>query len=159
MILGVFLFTLSHPLHVTFTNVEYVDSSQKWEVSVKLFKDDFAGELNKHFGFVTTFNDSIDPGEEKFFRDYIDEYLMISFNGKDLDIDSWNYQGRNVNFEAVWLNFEFSREDDPVIVEVENRLMFNMFSDQKNLLIFTYKGKQKAYQFRHNKPRIDFSLD
>jgi len=158
LIFGIILAFCSHPLHVSFTNLEFNSSVERWEVSVKLFKDDFADDLKNMYAFETVISDEEKPGEKEYFQRYVEDCLNISFNNESIDVGSWNYEGRKVNFEAVWLNFSFEFDGLLKNVSIENRLMFDLFSDQKNLLIFTYLGEQRAYQFRHNKPDIEFSL-
>lgn len=155
---GVFFSLLVHPLHLSVTNVEFSESRELWEVSVKLFKDDFGDELKRLYGIETDFEGLESRKDSLAFKDYIRRNLEIEINGRKLRSEDWVYEGKKVNFEAVWLNFSFRFEDNPKAVTLINTLMFSLFNDQKNLLIFTYKDDQKAFQFRHNKPKLRFDV-
>lgn len=155
----IFIF-ISHPLHMSFTNIEYSASKQKWEVSVKLFKDDFAVEINKLYDVLV---DIEDEGENQVdaacFQQFISDHFMLIINKDTIDVDSWEFLGKKLNFEAIWLKFSFEFQGIPKNIEIKNTLMFGLFQDQKNLLIFKYKNEQKAYQFRKNKPQIHFVIE
>ncbi len=150
---------MSHPLHMSYTNIEYVDSLQRWEMSVKLFKDDFGDELLRLYGKELIVNDTLNSDVEYYFNQYLKENFLLQINDEIIKTDSLKYKGTKINFEAVWLNYSFITKELPKFIKIRNELMFSLFQDQKNLLIFNYKGKQKAYQFRHNKPDIEFEID
>ncbi len=156
-----FLFILtSHPLHMSFTNIEYSASKQKWEVSVKLFKDDFAVEMLRIYGVKLNIeNEDEDQEKSAYFHRFISDHFMLKINEDTIGIDCWEFEGKKLNFEAIWLNYSFEFQDQPKDIEIKNTLMFGLFQDQKNLLIFKYKDKQKAYQFRRNKPQIHFVIE
>jgi len=159
-IFKVFFVLNSHPLHMSFTNVEYNESEQIWEGSVKLFKDDFADEMLRLYGEKLDLEgEKEDSVHAECFDLFISEYLEISINEDVIDQETWKYEGRRLNFEAIWLNYSFTYSEVPKIVKLRNTLMFSLFNDQKNLVIFNYKGKQKAFQFRQNKPEIEFKTD
>ena len=159
LIAGIFFSLLSHPLHMSFTNIEYVDSLQRWEMSVKLFKDDFGDELLRMYGFEFAEDIADSTICEKVFRKYLNRSLILNFDNERIETNSWVYRGSKINYEAVWLNFYFSTDKMPKNIRIKNVLMFSLFNDQKNLLIFTYRGKQKAFQFKRKKPDIEFEID
>jgi hypothetical protein len=144
---------------MSYTNIEYVDSLKRWEMSVKLFKDDFGDELSRLYGMELMHDDILNTEAEGFFSKYLSENFVLQINEEIIESDSLKYEGTKMNFEAVWLNYSFINNDIPKFIKVRNKLMFGLFQDQKNLLIFNYKGKQKAFQFRHNKPDIEFEID
>jgi len=156
-----FLFVLtSHPLHMTFTNIEYIETRQKWEVSIKLFKDDFGDELKRLYGVDIDFEKlEDDPERAVYFQRFVSDHFSLQINNAKIGIKDWKFIGEKINYEAVWLNYAFTFNDLPKSIEIRNSLMFGLFRDQKNLLIFNYKDRQKAFQFRHNKEKIAFELD
>jgi len=158
--ISVFFILGSHPLHMSFTNIEYNDSIQEWEVSVKLFKDDFADEMKRLYSVDIDIEVGIvDSVQQKSCHSFISDYFDLRINDDVIGVDSWKYQGSKLNFEAIWLNYSFPYNEEPRDIEVKNTLMFSLFRDQKNLLIFTFNDFQKAWQFRHNKPQIHFKVE
>ncbi len=159
-IFGVILILTSHPLHLSVTNIEYNDSINKWVVSVKLFKDDFADELYRLYQVDLDIDkESTGQEQEAYFRSFIADHFMLQINKDTIGVDTWEFTGRQVNPEAILLNYSFYYSDLPRDIYIENSLMFGLFPDQKNLLIFTFKDEQKAFQFRQNKPQIHFVIE
>jgi len=156
---GVFLSILSHPLHLSISNVEYTGTNGVWEVSIKLFQDDFGDELTKRYGIDSDFNSPDRPIDSISYKSYVKDNFELRINNSLLSVGEWKYAGKKVNFEAVWLNFTFNFEERPKSVTIENTLMFDLFDDQKNLLIFTFDDQQKSFQFRHNKPKHRFVIE
>ena len=159
LIAAIFFSLLSHPLHMSFTNIEYNESTQGWDLSVKLFHDDFGDELKRLYNLESILEDSVSQIESDVYGKYLSDVFSLKFDDVDIDIDNWTFEGKKLNHEAIWLNYSFYHDELPEKIRIKNKLMFGLFQDQKNLLIFTYKGKQKAYQFRHNKPEIEFEID
>ena len=159
-ILSVLILLASHPLHMSFTNFEYNEEGRKWELTFKLFKDDFSDEVKRLYGLDLSLESEQElEGQDVYFRRFIDDQFSVAINGENIETKDWEYQGSKLNFEAIWLEFSFNYTGKPKKVQIENRLMFGLFEDQKNLLIFTYKGQQKAYQFRHNKPEAIIEIE
>jgi hypothetical protein len=158
LIIGIVFASLIHPLHVSFTNLEFNEENQEWEITVKLFKDDFALDLKNMYGYSTVIEEDEKQGEGEYFRKYLEDCLEISYNNVPLKVKEWKYEGKKVNFEAVWLIYTFCYNEEISSVRIVNRLMFGLFDDQKNLLIFSYKGEQKAFQFRYKDAEIMFTL-
>jgi hypothetical protein len=158
LIAGVLFSILSHPLHLSITNLEYSEANQIWEVSIKLFKDDFGDEMKRLYGINADFDKPDSKVDTLAYIDYVRDNFELRLNDKIIKVDDWSFQGKKVNFEAVWLNFSFYFDELPEKASIENTLMFRLFNDQKNLLIFTYKDIQKSFQFRHNKPKFKFDI-
>lgn len=159
IIIGIFFSFLTHPLHMSFTNIEFVDSLQRWELTVKLFKDDFGDELSRLYGFEIDEERIDSTSAEAVYRKYLNRYLKVKFDDTRIETNSWVYLNEKENFEAVWLNFYFKHDKIPRSINVRNELMFSLFNDQKNLFIFSHGGKQKAFQFHRKKAEIEFEID
>lgn len=159
-IYGLILFLTSHPLHLSFTNIEYSDSKNIWEITVKLFKDDFTDELKNLYGVdINLETDNFSTEQEAYFHTFISDHFKLQFDKDTIYVDSWKFTGVKQNFEAIWLNYSFHSPGQPSEVYIENTLMFNMFQDQKNLLIFSDGINQKSFQFKKNNSQIHFKLE
>lgn len=158
LIIGIVFASMVHPLHVSFTNLEFNEEDQEWELTVKLFKDDFALDLKNMYDYNILIEEDEKEGEAEYFRKYLEDCLEIGYNNEPMKAKEWKYEGKKVNFEAVWLNYRFNYNKEISSVRILNRLMFGLYDDQKNLLIFSYKGEQKAYQFRYKDAEIMFTL-
>ena len=86
LIFGVLFSLMSHPLHMSYTNIEYVDSLQRWEMSVKLFKDDFGDELLRLYGKELIVNDTLNSDVEYYFNQYLKENFLLQINDEIINL-------------------------------------------------------------------------
>lgn len=146
-----------HPLHVSMVNIEYNKSDSSFTVSAKIFTDDFEEILFRKYGVLMKFG-QVDEHKnpEKYCSNYINDRFSIKFDG--VKQEKLKYIKKEQNFEAVWLYFTFKPPESFKSVEISNEIMFDMFKDQTNLVIFNYSGKQKAYRFNYKKSKEVFDV-
>lgn len=131
-----------HSVHITVANIEYSDSSDTLKVSIKLFSDDYAHLLMLLFDHHTP-ADSLDPRET--ILNYFSEKLKIKPDGKQECL--LNYQKEISTQGETWFYLYCIEERDFSYIEVTNTLLFNLYNDQTNLLIFSFNGKESGIKF------------
>lgn len=148
----------AHPLHLTVTNLEYKAGASKWEMTVKIFSDDFSAvlALNQMPGLDLRKL----PGQTQLepLLGWLSENLVITFDhnripGSSMELKSWKTRE-----DATWMTFEFSAPMPVDRISVRNTLLFDLYPDQKNLFIFTMGQIQLANEFKHRKPDWEVSL-
>ncbi len=147
----------NHPLHVSMVNIEYNKSDSSFTLSAKIFTDDFEEILLQKYGIRMNLgkeDENKDSG--KYFSQYVNEKFSIIFDGKTPE--NLLYIKKEQNFEAIWLYFTIKPPINFKSVEISNEIMFDMFHDQKNLIIFNYSGIQKAYMFNLKKSNEVFEV-
>jgi hypothetical protein len=142
---------LFHPVHISFTNIDYNEPQDKFEILFKLFIDDFDEILKTWYGK----NLNLTGGRwENNYIETINQYMLEHFkliiNKKDKTKSSLKFVKKETAEDAIWLYYDFITKEKNNTFEVHNSLMTDLFMDQKNLLIFTYKGKQKALKFDYS---------
>lgn len=145
-----------HPVHVSVTNIEYMESEKRFEVSFKIFYDDFETIISDKY------NVQLHLGTEKglenediYFLMYIKERFQLFADGELLDP---GFKSRRMNDDSIWLYFYFERITPAKKIEVRNSLMMDLFPDQKNLVIFKSKGLEKGYILKSKNDKIDIHL-
>jgi len=134
-----------HPIHVSVTNLEYFQEKNEIELSTKVFRDDLQllfvhlNELNIDFEN----EDSI-----KKYQDTINSYVANNFkiiiNKKE---SNYYFKDFKMSDEAIWLSYKLHYNDKIKSIKIENRLLLDLYFDQKNLLIFKAGDLNDAYQF------------
>ena len=130
-----------HPLHVSTVDVNY-NSEGRLEVICTFFTDDFESALSKHFSSKTDL--SSPPLHEKMdpiVKNYIEHHLLISVNSKAVNLQ---YLGFEKNREAVNVYFESVKLPIPQKIEVQTSLLYNIFSDQMNIIHMTVNKKRHS---------------
>jgi hypothetical protein len=151
----VFLIIGYHPLHISFTSLDINREAALGILSVKVFSDDFADRLGlDHANFALMENDTLTMKDKAIFLPYLAENLQIRLDGELKALYHWSLDSIKNNFEASWLYFSLELNQVVKEVSVRNTIFFDVFNDQKNLLILSNDGIEKAYQLSRKKPVI-----
>ncbi len=149
-----------HPVHISVTNVDYNETEQVFNVSIKLFADDFETIINKNNNINLNIGKAV---ENKKCNSYIDEYIQ---NSLVLKINNRNIF-KNVKLlkkelkpeeNTIWLYYNIKHTSSVKNVNVINNLLNDLYNDQKNLFIFTYKNTEEAYKFEKNNTKFEFLI-
>ncbi len=148
-----------HPVHISFTNIEYNQTTKKFEILIKLFVDDFNVILNRKYGKNINLNDNQQlKGSHETINSYINEHFKLTINGKDKAKSQLELNKMEIKELSIWLYYDFSYKGVCSTFDIYNSLMTDLYQDQTNLLIFTYKDEQKAFKFNIGKPKEQLTL-
>ena len=77
-------------------------------------------------------------------------YLQSSFElrGRDGRTKKLVWVGMEPEVDTVWIYVEARVGRDPAALTMSNRILFDLFDDQLNLVHFRYKGKKADLVFR-----------
>ena len=143
---------LRHPVHISYTNVEYIQKESRFDVLFKLFVDDFGLILGKKYN--KTF-DLLSKQQLKSNKEFIDKYITDHFklttNGKEIARQGLKLDSLQVKEQAIWLFYKLNTKGSFNNIEIHNSLMTDLYVDQTNLLIFSYRSEQKALKFSSTK--------
>ncbi|MDK2978750.1 MAG: hypothetical protein PWP52_1464 [Bacteroidales bacterium] len=140
------LIIMMHPVHASFTNVEYLEAQNEISVSFQLFTQDF--ELLLFHLYETEVNINNQEDVQKF-QDKIGQYFNHHFKLKHDDLDfKLENKGIKTTEEFIWFYYRIPlKEHLPAKVTIQNTILFDLFFDQKNLLIIKSEGNEQGYQF------------
>lgn len=151
------LFNMMHPVHVSITNVDYLQNENKVELSIKVFKDDFQ-LLFVHLYQLNIDFDNIEKNinsQEKI-NTYFSNHLKVNIDNKENK--ELKYKGVKKNDESIWFLYEIELSAVPNSIEFTNTILLDLYLDQKNMLIFSYNDKEEGYLFnlKHSNYIISF---
>lgn len=148
-----------HPVHVSFATVEYDTKNESFRILFRIFVDDFDLILSRKYG------KEIKMSEGKWGDDYlkiVNKYLLEHFklivDGKNKTKSLLNFSKKELKEQAIWLYFDSKSKLKGNDFIIHNSLMTDLYSDQKNLLIFICNGKQEGFTFSINKTKEEFRL-
>ena len=152
------LYSWMHPVHVSLLNVDLDPESGKIEIVFKLFSDDFERIILQKYNVDLDLTSKVDPGEK---ADAIHKYIYESFelriNGTK--IDEWEYVGNQINEEAIWLYYKNVWPGKIEKVSITNEAMMDLYEDQTNLVIVTWRDKQNGYHLDNKNRDISFIIE
>jgi hypothetical protein len=135
-----------HPVHISFTNIEYNLEKGKFEILFKFFVDDFKLIINNKYGKSLKLREGI---WDKTYSDIIDKYILehfkLTIGDKDKTKSLLKFVRKEIAEDYIWLYYDFNTKDKNNKFEVYNSFLTDLYMDQNNLLIFTFKGEQKTY--------------
>ncbi|HMR88800.1 MAG TPA: hypothetical protein PKD51_11640 [Saprospiraceae bacterium] len=134
-----------HDFHISRTEINYDQKTHEVQIAVHLFIDDFEAALVKSgspkLHLCTPKEDqSTDDAIEKYLNNKMKIYvagkpITATFLGKETSTDKM----------AVWCYLEISNIKTISELAIENKLLNEMFNDQKNITDFTVNKKRKAF--------------
>jgi hypothetical protein len=141
----------AHPIHVSIVNIDCINDSNRIEMSVRLFYDDFQLLINHKYNTFLDFSQRtrMTTKEQQAITDYIKSTLILS-DQNDSELET-EFKGWKVEDMSVWLYFCAHITPEIYLKKLNNTLMLELFVDQKNLVIAHSKGNQKGLEFdKHN---------
>jgi len=131
-----------HPFHVSVVEINYNATDKTLEISCKIFTDDFEKVLAQNY---KTKVDLTNPPDRKAMdsvvKKYIFSHISIAVDGKP---GALSYVGFEKDNEAVYCYVEVDNIPSVKKVELTDKLMHDMFTDQVNIIHVIVKGERKS---------------
>jgi hypothetical protein len=137
---------LRHPFHTSVSECVFNEKEKVWELSIRLFQDDFEQALSEFQSKKFQFQFATHPDE--LLESYIRKHVGFEVNKKLQTPYRWI--GWETQGDAVWIYVEIPSESDFSGVYFQNSLLCEIFSDQTNLLHVAKKEVKRSYLFQKN---------
>jgi len=147
ILVSVSLMTQGHPLHLTFTNLEYQNRSDRWIMTIKVFSDDFATSLKMATGDEIVANSKNIEQTEKILGNWIEKNILIWFDQKQVSFNTWKFDEIKVKDDATWIKYTFTAPKPVLEIKIRNAFLFDLYADQKNMMVLAIGEFQSAHEF------------
>jgi hypothetical protein len=145
-----------HPLHVSVVEINHNADDKTLEISCKIFTDDFEKVLAQNY---KTKVDLINPPHkavmDSLVKKYITSHLAIKADNK---LVSFTYVGYESESEAVNSYIQVDNISTVKKMEFTNKLMYDLFSDQVNLMHVIVGGNRKSTKLDYPETSAVFSF-
>jgi hypothetical protein len=159
-LIGVGLLAQGHPLHLTFSTLDYKTKYNRWELTIKVFSDDFATNLAMAAGSGYVAIEKAKGSEvERILRIWLETRFQIWFDSNQIDFNSWKFEGIVVKDDASWLTYTFKAPLPISEIKIKNSILLDLYQDQKNLFIFTMGQFQSAFEFKNKNQETSIKLN
>jgi hypothetical protein len=148
-----------HPVHISYTNIDYNKEKEKFEILFKFYVDDLDLILKAKYG-----NDlALQAGKweksyEQIIGNYILEHFKLIIKGKDKTRSRLKFVKKELRENEICFYYDFNAKEKSNTFEVHNSFMTDLYYDQHNLLIFTYLDYQKAVKLGYLEQKETFSF-
>ena len=146
-----------HPFHVTVSELIYKEEDKAVQIMHKIFVDDFEQTLNKAYQVdldILALKDT--KSIDSLVQDYLSKHFKVSINGKEQEIV---YLGSELDANVLWCYQEIYKVRRPKVFTITNRVMFEEFDDQSNLVHTTLNGELKTLRLVENEGEQTVSFE
>lgn len=144
-----------HPFHVSVTEINHNAAARTLEISCKLFTDDFENVLEQDYKTKVDLINFPDKSKmDSLVKKYLYSHLSIKVNGRFVKL---NYIGFENESEAVYGYLEAEEVTTIKKLEISNNLMYDLFTDQVNIMHMIEGGKRKSTKVNYPDKDVAFT--
>ncbi|MCX2719248.1 DUF6702 family protein [Lentiprolixibacter aurantiacus] len=135
----------AHKFYVSVTHVNYVEKDDAFQITTRIFIDDFEAVLLERYGVKTAL---ATPGESSVADSYIEKYLRAKLQIKlDGELQKYKFLGKRYDNDVIICYLEITQVNRPGMksLEVQNEILTEMFEEQQNLVHLKVQGKKKSF--------------
>jgi hypothetical protein len=145
-----------HPFHVSVVEINHNAADKTLEISCKIFTDDFEKVLTQNYKTkVDLINPPNKAAMDTLVKKYVFSHLSISIDGKPV---KFSYVGFEREAEAVYSYVQVDNIPFVKTVDISNKLMQDLFTDQINLMHVIVGGNRKSTKLDYPDTNASFSF-
>ncbi len=144
-VLGVVDLTTMHELHLSKCDIKHNTETSSLQITLNIFIDDL--ELSLKQGgveklYILTEKEAEDA--DYYIEKYVSEKLMITVDGRPAE---FTYLGKEISEDmmAAWCYLEVNDVVDVRKLEITNKILIELYDDQKNIVSVKKNRDRKAY--------------
>ncbi len=142
-ILPVFAFTAFHKYYISVTQIDYIKEKQSVQITTRIFTDDFENLLRQRYDESITLEDKNEASTtDMFIERYLKDKLKIKINGQDTNLV---FIGKEYDTDIMRCYLEIDNVKNISSIEVSNKVLFDVFEDQQNIIKTNINSKQKSF--------------
>jgi len=136
------LLLVLHPFYVSITSVDYNAQAHRVEISSRIFYDDLEAALKDGRNLkIDLINPADKSATDSLLSTYFGNHLRFSVNGKPVSV---RYVGYQIDEDVAWCFLEVVNIDHVEQLRIDNRILFDHFPKQSNILHSTVYGKRQS---------------
>jgi hypothetical protein len=145
-----------HPFHVSVVEINHNATDKTLEISCKIFTDDFEKVLAQNYKTkVDLINPPVRKAMDSLVKKYVMAHLSIKADGK---LVSFSYLGFEKENEAVYSYFQVNNIPSVKKVELTDKLMQDIFTDQINMMHVIVGGNRKSTKLDYPESEAVFNF-
>lgn len=135
-------FTAAHKYYISVTQVNYVKEKKAIQIISRIFIDDLEEVLKARYDEHITLSKNNDS---EITNTYIERYLKdkIKFKVNELD-KNFVYIGKEYDGDIIRCYLEIENIEMITSIEIKNKVLFDLFEDQQNLMKLKINLKHKS---------------
>lgn len=141
-ILPLFAFNTMHKFYISVTQINYIEDKQSVQITSRIFIDDFENILRERYDESITLAGKNEPQTvNAFVERYLKEKIAIKINNEKANII---FIGKEYDGDIMRCYLEIEGVKSIQSFEVSNKILFDLFEDQQNIIKTKINAKQKS---------------
>ncbi|MCF6307036.1 MAG: hypothetical protein L3J09_03675 [Flavobacteriaceae bacterium] len=143
--------TVNHKFYVSTTNIEYVKEKQTIQVISKIFIEDIEQALQARYNPTISLSSKKETeADQEYLKKYVLQKMKIIVNGKPLQLI---YIGKEYDIDIVNMYFEVAGVPELNSIEIENKVLFDMFPEQQNIIHLKTSENRRSLVLDRDHPK------
>lgn len=141
-IIPFFAFSTLHKYYISVTQINYIEEKQSVQITSRIFIDDFENILRARYDKSITL-----AGKDElkivdtFIEKYLKEKINIKINNNETNM---TFIGKEYEGDIVRCYIEIEDVKSIQSIEISNKILFDLFEDQQNIIKTKINSKQKS---------------
>ena len=136
-------FTALHKIYVSVTDIEYVKEHKSVQIISGIFIDDFEKLLRERYDKDITLAIEDEKATVNFYTEkYLKEKLNIKINNQEVE---FKFLGKEYEDDRMISYLEIENIDNISSIQVSNKVLFDVFRNQQNIVRFKINSKNKSF--------------
>ena len=146
----------SHKYYVSTSLFNFTDANSL-QITVRLFKDDFKDAFKKKYSVNHVLTDQvlIDSTYHNNINNYFNTFLTVSFDDVK---NKLNYLGLENKNDMFVFYLEIENLPSFNIISLDNKLLFDLYSKQQNIVHVKKDGIKKSFISRFNNSVLSLNI-
>ncbi len=134
-----------HKFYVSIYQINFVPDKKRVEITSRIFMDDLNFVLEKNFKKKANIGESSESEEDvKMLKKYLEDNFTIKINGKAKPIQ---FLSKEIDNNVVVCYLRINEISKISSMEIENKALLDLNSDQQNIIQTNINGKKKSMMF------------
>ena len=145
-----------HKFYVSVTQIDYVPSKKRVEITSRIFIDDLEKALTKKYNKKVNLTSTKElPEAEELIKSYLKEKIKVSINKKPQNIE---FLAREVEGDVLILYTKIAVSKKINTFEIYNSLLTEVYADQQNIVHTNINSNKKSILLTNTelKGKIDY---
>ena len=146
----------SHKYYVSTSLFNFTDTNSL-QITIRLFKDDFKDALKKKYSINRVLTDQvlIDSTYHSNINNYFNSFLTVSFDGEKNKLNFLGLENKN---EMFVFYLEIEKLPNFNVISLDNKLLFDLYSEQQNIIHVKKNGIKKSFISRLNNSILSLNI-
>ncbi len=146
-----FGFINMHKFYVSVTQIEYDSQEASLQIISRVFIDDLERLLQERYDEDAVLDVSKNQEQvDRYIAKYFDEKMQLIVDKKIREIQ---FLGKKYEDDLVICFLEVKKVVDPTILEIENKILFDIFEEQQNIIHVKKNTDRKSLILEREKPK------